>query len=64
MCISKQLLYTLNYIVFIKKQKSFSHRFLTSRQPCVGVRVVGNKVDKRRRSRGWATRTGQKENKP
>ena len=42
----KHMLYTLNYIVFIEKQKqkSLSHRFLTSRQPCVGVRVVGNRV--------------------
>lgn len=52
------MLYALNYIVFIKKQKSFSHRFLTSRQPCVGVRVVGNNVAERRRSREWVTRAG------
>ena len=51
-------------MVFIKKQKSLSHRFLTSRQLCVGVRVVGNKGAEQRCSRGWATRMGQKENKP
>lgn len=60
-------MYTLNYIVFIEKQKqkSLSHRFLTSRQPCVGVRVVGNKWVQRRGSRGgWATGMEQKGNKP
>lgn len=43
MCISKHTA-LLNYIVFIKKQKSFSYRFSPPGSSVWGVRVVGNKV--------------------